>query len=90
MKIEFDETKRPWTLENRGLDFAESGKMFDSPEFTDQDRQFDYPEPRFQTFGLLDGRLVMLAWSPTERGIRVISMRKCNERERKKFTARLG
>ena len=72
MKIEFDETKRLWNLENRGLDFAESGKIFDGPEFTDQDRRFDYPEPRFQTFGLLDGRLVMLAWTPTERGIRVI------------------
>ena len=72
MKIEFDETKRLWNLENRGPDFAESGKIFDGPEFTDQDRRFDYPEPRFQTFGLLDGRLVMLAWTPTERGIRVI------------------
>ena len=52
--------------------------------------RFDYPEPRFQTFGLLDGRLVMFAWTPTADGIRVVSMRKCNERERRKFANRLG
>jgi hypothetical protein len=39
---------------------------------------------------LIDDRLVMIAWTPTENGIRVISMRKCNEREQKAFTARLG
>ena len=90
MEIEYDEAKRLWTIRYRGLDFCEAAKIFDGPEFTDQDQRFDYPEPRFQTYGLLDGRLVMLVWTPTEHGIRIISMRKCNERERKKFATRLG
>ena len=90
MKIEFDEKKRRWTLTNRGLDFADAGRVFDGPEFTDQDFRFDYPEPRFQTFGYLNDRIIMFAWTPTDDGIRVISMRKCNDREQKSFAKRLG
>ena len=90
MKITFDAEKRRKTLEERGLDFADVATVFDGPEFTDQDFRFDYPEPRFQTFGYLNDRLIMFAWAPTDEGIRVISMRKCNDREQKSFAKRLG
>ncbi|WP_232824241.1 BrnT family toxin [Blastomonas sp. UPD001] len=60
------------------------------PTFTQEDTRHDYPESRFQTYGLLDGRLVMVAWTPVPQGARVISMRKCNDREQAKFTSRLG
>lgn len=90
MKVTYDEAKRRWTLRERGLDFADAGEIFEGPEFTDQDFRFDYPEPRFQTYGLLDGRMIMFAWTPTDDGIRVISMRKCNEREKRKIAKRLG
>jgi uncharacterized protein len=90
ISISFDEAKRQWTLKHRGLDFNDAGKVFEGPEFTQLDDRFDYPEPRFQTYGLLGGRLIMLAWTPLENGFRVISMRKCNEREQKIFNARLG
>jgi len=42
------------------------------------------------TYGMLNERMVMFAWIPTEAGLRVISMRKCNDREYRKFTARMG
>jgi len=44
---------------------------------------------KHQTYGLLDDRLIMLVW--TERGDtrHVISMRKCNAREKAFFQARL-
>jgi len=90
MEIEFDEAKRQWTLDNRGLDFADATTVFDGPTFTQQDDRYDYPEPRYQTYGLLNERLVMLAWTPTPNGIHVISMRKCNDREKRKFAERLG
>ena len=85
MLIYFDEEKRRKTLAERGLDFADAYKVFDGPEFTQQDDRFAYPEPRFQTYGLLDGRLIMFAWTPVENGIRIISMRRCNDREQHKF-----
>ena len=90
MKVTFDEQKRQKTLKERGLDFADAPVVFEGPEFTQQDDRFAYPEPRFQTYGLLDGRLVMFAWSPIPAGIHVISMRKCNDREQRKFAGRLG
>lgn len=90
MKIEFDEGKRRQTLQMRGLDFAEAGRIFAGPEFTQQDDRLDYSEKRFQTYGLLNERLVMVAWTPIEDGIRVISMRRCNDREKRKFAERLG
>lgn len=55
----------------------------------EDDRQ-NYGEPRLQTYGLLGRRLVMVVW--TQRGTHrhVISMRKCNAREKARFQAHLG
>ena len=90
MEISFDPAKREATLRERGIDFAEAGLLFDDPSYTFEDDRFAYPEPRFLTYGMLHGRLAMIAWTPAETGIRVISMRKCNEREQARFAARMG
>lgn len=90
MKISFDPAKRLKTLQERGLDFADAAQVFDGPILTREDDRFDYPEARFQTFGLVNDHLVMMVWSPTEEGMRVISMRKCNDREQKAYARRLG
>ena len=90
MKIVFDPDKRNANLLDRGLDFAETWQVFEGPYFTRLDSRFDYPEPRFQTYGLLQGRMVMFAWTPVEGGIRVISMRNCHDKEIKRINASLG
>jgi hypothetical protein len=77
MEISFDEDKRQKTI-------------LDGALLTLSDDRFPYPESRFQTYGVLNERMVMFAWTHTDRGIRVISMRRCNEREQRKFAARLG
>jgi uncharacterized protein len=90
MDVLFDEAKRQKTLRERGLDFADAARIFEGTVVELENDRFDYPERRLRTYGLIDGRLVMIAWTPTVNGVRVISMRKCNEREQKAFTARLG
>ena len=90
MQLSYDEAKRRWTLTHRGLDFADSKQIFDDVHFTQEDDRYDYPEPRFQTYGRMNGRMVMIAWTPVRNGIRIISMRKCNDREQKAFATRLG
>ncbi len=90
MNVSYDPAKRRKTLDERGLDFADAPKLFEDIHYTTRDNRTDYAEPRFQTVGLLDRRMVMLVWTPTETGIRVISLRKCNERERKKYKDRMG
>jgi uncharacterized protein len=88
--IDFDPAKREWTLRERGLDFLDAGQVFGEPSLTVRDTRYDYPEERFQTFGRVQDRLAIVVWTPISGGIRVISMRKCNEREEKRFAARMG
>lgn len=90
MEITFDPAKRDATLENRGLDFADAGKVFAGVTFDRIDDRFDYAEERWITAGLLDGRMVVLVWTPTPKGRRIISMRKANDREQDRWRARLG
>lgn len=90
MEISFDPEKRALTFAHRGLDFADASRVFAGLTYTRPDERFAYPEPRFQTYGLLDERLVMVVWAETERGRRIISMRKCNDREQHWFGQQLG
>jgi uncharacterized protein len=90
VEISFDPAKRAIALSERGLDFADAGKVFDGPQISFEDVRFAYPEPRFATYGLLDGRMVAVIWTPTERGRRIISMRKANDREVARYRSRLA
>ena len=90
MDISFDPEKRAWTLAERGLDFADAARVFAGPTLTLEDDRFDYPEPRYQTYGWLADRLVMMAWTPTDSGLRVISMRNCHDKESRRIAPRLG
>ncbi|WP_372826929.1 BrnT family toxin [Polaromonas sp.] len=90
MQIEFDSDKRDETLTERGLDFANAGGVFAGVNVTAEDARFDYGEPRFTTVGVLEGRMVVLVWTPRGEVRRIISMRKANEREITKFAQALG
>jgi uncharacterized protein len=89
MKITFDPAKRAATLADRGLDFLDAAEVFAGPQLTVLDDRQDYGEPRFQTYGLLKGRLVIVVWTLRGTDRYVFSMRKCNEREKAKVTHRL-
>lgn len=90
MQIEFDPEKREKTLSERGLDFARAGEVFAGVTVTAEDARFDYGEPRFTTAGVLDGRMVVIVWTPRGEARRIISMRKANEREIAKIASSLG
>lgn len=85
MGVEFDPRKRVITLRERGLDFAEAGALFAGPTATRPDDRQDYGEPRFQTVGVLEGRLVMVVWTPRGDARRIISMRHVHDDEAKAF-----
>ena len=90
MVVEFDENKRRFTLDVRGLDMARAGEVFAGATLTVADDRKDYGEDRFITIGFLDGSMVILAWTPRDGAHRIISMRKANERERAHCTPRFG
>lgn len=90
MAITFDPAKRASTLTNRGLDFAGAEELFAGLTVTLPDERRDYGEDRYQTYGLLGGRLVMVVWTMRGADRHIMSMRKCNDREQTKFAERLG
>jgi uncharacterized DUF497 family protein len=90
MLIEFDADKRDTTLSQRGLDFARAAEIFAGRHYTGEDLREDYAEPRFITVGLLDGRMVVMVWTPRGEARRIISLRKANEREQKNYAIYLG
>lgn len=90
MDLEFDTAKREATLEARGLDMADAGEVFDGDHLTFEDERKNYGEPRMVTFGLLGGRMVFVAWTPRGSARRIISMRKANDREQRRYGPLLG
>lgn len=90
MRITYDPLKRKRTLAERGLDFEDAEKVFEGTTFDLEDDRQSYGEVRFLTFGKLNDRMVVLVWTPRGNARHIISMRKCNDREQRKFFARLG
>lgn len=90
MKITCDPTKRERTLAERGLDFMDAAKVFEGRTLTLEDDRFDYGETRFQSYGVLGDRVVMVVWTPRDEVRHVISMRYCHEREARKVREHLG
>jgi uncharacterized DUF497 family protein len=62
VKITYDPAKRKRTLSERGLDFEDAARVFAGLTLTLTllDEREDYGEDRYQTYGLLEGRLVMV------------------------------
>ncbi len=79
--VSFNPAKRADTLRDRGLDFADAGTVFEGRTVTVQDDRLDYGEDRFITAGHLDGRCVLLVWTPRGDSRRIISMRHAHARE---------
>jgi uncharacterized DUF497 family protein len=90
VKITYDPAKRAITLQERGLYFEDAAKVFAGPTLTLLDERQDYGEDCYQTYGLLGERLVMVVWTPHGDDRHVISMRKCNDREKARFEARIA
>ena len=90
MRFECDAAKNRCNFAKQGLDFADAELVFAGPCVTFVDDRVDYGEERFITLGLLAGRLVAIAHAPRGEATRIISMRKANRREQKKYQKRLG
>ena len=90
MEIEFDPHKRMMTLAERGLDMARVEEIFEQDHITYPDDRADYGELRSITIGYLDGRMVVVVWTQRKEVIRVISLRKANDREQAKHSVTLG
>jgi hypothetical protein len=88
-KLVWDEAKRRSNVQKHGLDFAHVSDFDSASAVTHEDKRglvdpkFVYREPRYISIGLMRGKLVVLFYSDTKKGWRVISLRRATEKEAK-------
>jgi uncharacterized protein len=85
MAITFGPAKRDKTLNERGLDFAEAALVLDGPIWDFQDERTEYGEERITAIGFLSERMVVIVWTQRGEDRHIISMRKANDREQRKY-----
>ena len=89
MAISYDPAKRDETLAERGLDFADAERVIDGRKDQFVDARFDYGEERITTVGFLGERMVVVVWTRRDEDRHIISMRKANEREQRRYQDRM-
>lgn len=89
MDFEWDETKSEVCFRERGFDFAFVLQAFLDPDrVVHQDLRRNYGEARYQMMGRIEGRLFVVIYTTRQRGIRIVSARKANQREVKQYEDR--
>ena len=88
MKLEWDNKKNSENLKKHKLSFEDAELIFKSQTLTFVDYRHDYGEIRFITLGSLTGRVVVLVHTTRGDRVRIISMRKANERKKKIYHER--
>ena len=81
MRVTYDPAKRTKTLADRGLDFEDAALVFAGVTVEVEDTRENYGERRFICFGKLQGRGVVVGYTPRGAVRHVFSMRKANNRE---------
>ena len=85
MRITFDPTKRDKALAERGLDFADAIFVFSGVTVEIEDNRKNYGETRVICYGMLEGRMVVVGYTPRGADRHIFSMRKANEREQSRI-----
>jgi uncharacterized DUF497 family protein len=89
VKFEWDDTKRKSNIKKHGIDFIDATKIFAGYTLTIGDDRYDYGEERFVTFGVLDGRVVVVVHTENDHLIRVISIRKATKNEEEEYLSQI-
>lgn len=81
MEYEWDEAKRRSNREKQGVDFAAAQDFEWQSAHERRDTRRDYGEARWRALGMLGTRLYALIFTRREGRIRIISLRKANNKE---------
>lgn len=85
MAITCDPAKNATNIAERGLPFELVAQLDWSTALIAEDTRKAYGERRFQVLGLIGERLHAVVFTPREGKVHVISLRKANSREVKKY-----
>jgi uncharacterized DUF497 family protein len=86
MDFKWDLAKSNSCQTSRNFDFAYVISVFADPTLLlEHDQRWDYGEERFRALGLIDERLFVVVFTRRHRVIRIISARRANSREVKRY-----
>jgi uncharacterized protein len=85
MKIDYDPEKSKKNIRERDLSFDLVSDFEWETAFTYEDTRKSYPERRFVAMGFLNKRLHVVCFTTIGENYRIISFRKANKREVKKY-----
>ncbi len=88
MTNSFDPEKDKLNRARHGLSLAFGHDVLEGRVTEFEDDRFDYGERRMVCFGDVDGRLYACVYTVRADGPRIISVRKANDREQKRFDPR--
>jgi uncharacterized DUF497 family protein len=89
VKYVFDPAKDNANREKHAVSLALAEVLFAGPHISMIDDRFDYGEVREVAFGRINDRLFVCVYADRDAERRVISLRKANEREAKRYGERL-
>jgi uncharacterized protein len=81
LEFEWDEAKRIGNLRKHGVDFARVVEFQWDDIQESEDHRKDYGERRWIAFGRIGDRVHVLIYTPRGERIRVISLRRANDKE---------
>ena len=89
MEFEWDNAKSDRCFVERGFDFVVVVPAFADPaRVIEEDLRYDYGESRFRLFGRVEGRLFVVTFTMRGDVHRIISARKANRKENRRYGAR--
>jgi len=83
--VDRDPTKDQRNISARGLSFALAEKLDWATALIWEDKRKEYGEPRYCVLGFIEDRLHSVVFTPRGGKVRVISLRKANKREVKRY-----
>lgn len=90
MSFTWDQNKRLANIEAHGVDFEDAIYIWEAPVIEREDSRQDYGEQRFQAVGEVDGRVLLVVYTPRDGGKRIISARIARRDERAAYRAALS
>jgi uncharacterized DUF497 family protein len=86
MAYEWDDAKAAANLAKHGVSFAYATRVFDDlSRIEREDLSEDYGEPRYQALGMVEGRVLFVAFTYRGNNMRIISARRATRRERRQY-----
>lgn len=85
MNFEWDKNKEKANIEKHGINFELSKILFMSKMVIEEDDRKPYGEKRYKGFGFIDGRCMSVAFTVRDKTTRIISLRKANRRESRRY-----